>query len=98
MMNISCHGTLPPVADHEGVFVSFHCVQVKENIISKCVYDYSNIDEVGLREFIKQYDFQTNVFDKPVTQQAEAMSNILSSAQNKFVPVKTICIKPNDQP
>ena len=33
--NISCHGTLSPVADHEGIFVSFHCVQTKENTIKK---------------------------------------------------------------
>ena len=96
--NISCHGTLPPVADHEGIFVSFHCVQAKENIIKKSIYDFQNIDEIGLRNFIKNYDFQTNVFDKPVIQQAEAMTRILTSAQNKFVPVKTIVIKPNDQP
>ena len=96
--NISCHSTLPPVADHEGVFVSFHCVQAKENIIKKCVYDYSNIDEIGLRDFIKKYDFQTKVFDLPIIQQAHAMTNILNAAQNKYVPVKTIVIKPNDQP
>ena len=23
--NILCHGTLPPIADHEGTFFSFHC-------------------------------------------------------------------------
>ena len=96
--NISCHGTLPPVADHEGIFVSFHCIQAKENTIKKSIYDFQNIDEIGLRDFIKKYDFQTNVFDKPIIQQAEAMSNILISAQNKFVPVKIIVIKPNDQP
>ena len=86
------------MADHEGVFVSFHCVQAKENIIKKCVYDYSNIDEIGLRDFIKKYDFQTKVFDLPIIQQAHAMTNILNAAQNKYVPVKTIVIKPNDQP
>ena len=64
----------------------------------KSIYDFQNIDEIGLRDFIKKYDFQTNVFDKPIIQQAEAMSNILISAQNKFVPVKIIVIKPNDQP
>ena len=66
--------------------MSFHCVQAKENIISKCVYDYSKIDEIGLKDFIKKYDFQTNVFDKPITQQAEAMTSILNAAQNKYVP------------
>ena len=40
---------------------------------------------------------KTNVFEKSVTQQAEAMSNILGSAQNKFVLVKTFSIKQDDQ-
>ena len=24
---ICCHGTLPPIADHEGIFINFHFVQ-----------------------------------------------------------------------
>ena len=96
--DIQCQGTVSPIADHEGVFVCFHCISVQEKTSTRNVYDFKNIDEVGLRQFIKSYDFQSNVFSKPVLQQAEAMSSILIAAQNKFVPVKQISITPTDQP
>ena len=51
-----------------------------------------------MRNFIKNYDFESNVFSKPVLQQAEAMTSILDAAQRKFVPIKTITINPRDQP
>ena len=73
---IRSHGTLPPIADHEGIFVHFHCVQEQQTVIKKSVFDFSNIDEIGLRNFIKSFDFDTHVFSKPVQQQAEAISNI----------------------
>ena len=38
------------------------------------------------------------VFSKPVTQQAEALTDILTSAFQKFVPTKTIVIRVSDQP
>ena len=28
--NIQCQGTVSPIADHEGVFVCFHCISVQE--------------------------------------------------------------------
>ena len=67
-------------------------------MIKKSVFDFSNIDEIGLRNFIKSFDFDTHVFSKPVQQQAEAISNILISAQKQFIPVKEITIKATDQP
>ena len=39
-----------------------------------------------------------HVFSKPVQQQAEAISDILISAQKQFIPIKTITIKATDQP
>ena len=51
------------------------------------VYDLKNVDEIGLRQFIKNYDFQSTLFSKPIVEQAEAMSSILIAAQNKFVPI-----------
>lgn len=45
--NIQCQGTLPPIADHEGVFVNFHCIQAKESVVKKCVFDFKQIDEIG---------------------------------------------------
>ena len=96
--NIQSQGTLPPIADHEGIFVNFHRIQVKDSLIKKSVFDFKRIDELGLRNFIKNYDFEKNVFCKPVLQQAEAMTKILDAAQKKFVPIKIITINPRDQP
>ena len=62
--NIQCHGTLSSIADHEGIFVSFHCIQAKTNNITKTVYDFKNIDEIALRNYIKSYDFETNFFSQ----------------------------------
>ena len=50
--NITKHGTTDPIADHDGIFVSFHSKMSKEKVISKDVFDYKNIDEIGLRNYI----------------------------------------------
>ena len=96
--NIQCHGTLPPIADHEGTFVAFHCILDKTKPVTKTIFDYKNLDENALLQFIKSYDFGTAVFSKPVTEQAEAMTNILTTAFQQFVPSKTIVIRVSDQP
>ena len=96
--NLQTFGTVPPLADHEGIFASFHCIPDKQDVITKTIYDYKKADEKGLREFIQKYDFQSNVFLKPVHEQPPAMCNILKTACNKFIPTKKITIKPFDQP
>ena len=96
--NITKHGTTDPIADHDGIFVSFHCKMYKEKVISKDVFDYKNIDEIGLRNYIKAIDFQSSVFTQPIKEQANKMTKILQSALKKFVPIKKIIIKPSDQP
>jgi hypothetical protein len=58
--NITKHGTTDPIADHDGIFVSFHCKMAKEKVISKDVFDYKNIDEIGLRNYIKDFDFESS--------------------------------------
>ena len=95
--NIQCHGTLPKIADHDGTFVSFHCSKPKPKLLTRTVYDYKNIDENGLINFINTYDFETSVFNQPISNQAEALTEILNEALNKFVPVKKITIRPTDQ-
>ena len=96
--NIQSFGTLPRIADHEGVFVSFHCHRNKTKNVSRIIHDFKNADEEGLIKFLKTFDFQSAVFSKPIINQAEAFSNILSEAVAKFVPTKEIIIKPTDQP
>ena len=96
--NIQSHGTLPPIADHDGVFVSFHCCIEKVKPRSKKVYDYKNLNEGELIEYIKSFDFQSAVLSKPISEQAEAITKVLVEAFAKFVPVKTVVLRPNDQP
>ena len=91
--NITKHGTTDPIADHDGIFVSFHCKMSKEKVISKDVFDYKNIDEIGLRNYIKAIYFQSSVFTQPIKEQANEMTKILQSALKKFVPIKKILTK-----
>ena len=96
--DLSCHGTIPSIADHFGVFAAFNCKIPKPKAIIKRVHDYKNVDEKGLREYIKNIDFEDLVFSKPVKEQADEITKILQLAVEKFVPIKQIVIKQNDQP
>ena len=96
--DLACHGTIPCIADHFGVFAAFNCKIPKPKAIIKRVHDYKNVDEIGLREYIKNVDFDNLVFSKPVKQQADEITKILQLAVEKFVPIKQIVIKQNDQP
>ena len=98
MDKIQCHGTLPSIADHEGTFVCFHSSQQKTSTQTKIAFDYKNIDEIGLIKYLNEIDYETIVFSKPVSQQAEAYSDILIRARELFVPTKQITIRPCDQP
>ena len=73
-------------------------VKTQSKPVKRTVYDYKNTDEKGLLKHIKEYNYQSTVFSKPVSEQAEALSNILIEARNKFIPTKEITIRPNDQP
>ena len=96
--NIQCQGTLPKIADHDGTFVSFHCTLDRPKPKTKTILDFKNVDEVALIKHLKEIDFNIEVLSKPVFHQAQIMSKILNCALNKFVPVKTVTVRPNDQP
>ena len=96
--NIKKFGTLPKIADHDGVFVSFHYTKSKQNLTKKIFYDYKNTDEEGLIKFINNYEYEKKVFSKPVENQTELFTQILIEALDKFVPKREILIKPSDQP
>ena len=64
---------------------------------SKIVYDYNNADKAGLIKFIKEYDFESVVFNEPIIKQAEVFTNVLQNAFSKFIPCKTILVRPSDQ-
>jgi hypothetical protein len=96
--DISSHGTLPKVADHDGIFVSF-----KNNIplpkpIKRTMHDYKNMDQIALVNFIKDIDFENAVFTKPLDQQADAINDILTNAFAQFVESKEIVMRPDTPP
>ena len=49
--DIVCHGTLPKIADHDGVLVSFNIKIEKVKPRTKLIYDYQNVDLNGLKEY-----------------------------------------------
>ena len=95
---VKSHGTLPPIADHDGIFTSFINVKTQYKPVKRTVFDYKNANENGLIKYISEYDYTTTVFSKPISAQAEALSDVLINARNMFIPTKEITIRPNDQP
>ena len=96
--DIVCHGTLPKIADHEGILVSYNIDCQKPKSKTKTIYDYKNADVNGLINHIKHFDFETAVFHHPKTEQAQLYSKVLTDAFALFVPCKTVTIRTNDQP
>ena len=96
--NVKAHGTLPAIADHDGIFASFHYIKTKAKLRTKLVYDYENVDQKCLIKYLNEYDFETEVLSKPVPEQAEIFSKILIKAREKYIPSKEITIRPDDQP
>ena len=96
--NVKVHGTIPAIADHDGIFASFHCVKTQAKIKSKIVYDYENADEKGLLQYLNDFNFDIEVLSKPVEEQAEVFSKILIKAREEYIPTKHITIRPQDQP
>ena len=59
-------GTIPKIADHEGIVLSLNIKREKLKTKTKTVYDYKNADIDGLVKHIKEFDFNTSVFSKNV--------------------------------
>ena len=51
--DIICHGTLPKIADHDGILVSFNTKCQKAKAKTRIIYDYTNADEIGLINYVK---------------------------------------------
>ena len=47
---------------------------------------------------LTSFDFQSTVFSQPIKMQTILLEEILIDAFSKFVPCKTVLIRPNDQP
>ena len=92
------NGTLPKIADHDGVLCSFRTKSEKPNPKTICVYDYSNVDEKGLILYIKQFNFDNNVFCHPTEYQANHFTEVLKNAFSLYVTSKHVSIGTSDQP
>ena len=96
--DINCHGTLQRIADHDGVLVSFNTKSLKPKIKTRTVYDYKNADIEGLTKYIKEFDFENTVFGCSVKNQCSVYTNILTEAISKFIPTKTVTMRPFQAP
>ena len=96
--SVVTYGTLPKIADHDGILCSFKNLHNKPKPITRIVYDYSKVDEVGLRNYINKFNFETSVFCHPVEYQAEHFTEILQNAFSLYVPTKTVVVRSNEQP
>ena len=47
---------------------------------------------------IKNFDFQTNIFSKPLSDQPQLFTDVLTNAFSMFVPSKQVTIRPNAPP
>ena len=81
------------IAELAGIFASLDInrQQTKQN--TKIIIDYNSIDMKGFEDFIKKYNFQTNVFSASEELQTQLYTDILHEACNKFVPTKQAQIR-----
>ena len=95
---VSEFGTLPRIADHDGVILSLNVKIPRKNSSKKTIFDYKNADLKGLEAYIKEYDFQNKIFSKNVYEQTEAYTKVLIEAFQMFVPNRKVVIKPDIPP
>ena len=86
------------IAGHEGTLL---CLSLEQNVKQPkqtIIFDYKNANLEGLSKFIKEYDFENQVFSLPIHDQADRYSQILMSCFDQFVPKKTVFLKPHSIP
>ena len=76
--------------------MTFHCNEQKTKLKKKIIYDYSNINQEDLKNYIKTLDFETLVSSRPLTDQADILTNILITALSTFVTTKEVTIRQHD--
>jgi hypothetical protein len=94
---IVCHGTLPNISDHSGIFVSLDIKREKKKPTTQIVYDYKNANVEELLSFIKNYNFE-QILSSPIQNQAQQYSDVIISAFDQFIPKKTIIIRSSAPP
>ena len=95
--DVHIQGTLPPIADHDGIICTFNLTDQRAKPRTRTILDYKNIDMIGLTNYFKDFDFNRDVFSLPVPSQEPAFTSILVEASKKFIPSKTITSRPQDQ-
>ena len=94
---VTCHGILPSIADHSGIFLSLDIKREVQKPKKKTIYYYKDTDTEGLIKYIKNYNFE-NVFKSKPEDQAQIYSDVLMKAFQTFVPSQMITIRPNIPP
>ena len=92
---MTLHGTLPKIADHDGIVVTFHSNRPKVLPRTRTVHDYNKLNEEELIKYIKNLNFHDLILSHPIKDQPQLMTSLLTQAFNKFVPSKEILIRPN---
>ena len=95
--DIVIQGTLPPISDHDGILCSFNITDQKTKARTKTIFDYKNIDLIGLTNHLKDYDFDRQILSLSVEAQVPALTALLIEASHNFLPSITITLRPNDQ-
>ena len=92
------YGTLPEIADHEGILLCLDIKQKPQYSTKKLLYDYKSADLEGMKKYINEYDFDSKVFSLPVNSQAEFYTKVLIDCFEKFVPKREAFFKPQSIP
>ena len=93
---LTCHGTLPKIADHDGTLVAFHCTRHHPKARTRTIYDYNKLNELELIKYIKDFDFQNKIFSHPLSDQPQLLTDMLTTTFGIFVPSKQVTIRPNE--
>ena len=91
-------GILPSIADHAGLLLCLNLKLKPRKRTKKTIFDYNNVDEESLCNFVKDFNFEQELFSLPVKEQAEKLTSILKDFMDKFVTKKDVFIKPDDIP
>ena len=91
-------GLLPSIADHAGLLLCLNLKLKPRKNTKKTILDYSNVDKESLCTFVKDFNFEQELFSLPVQEQAEKFTYILKDCLDKFVTKKDVFIKPDGIP
>ena len=89
---MTLHGTLPKIADHDGIVVTFHSDRPKELPRTRTFHDYNKINQEELIKYIKNLNFNDLVLSHPLKDQPQLITSLLTQAFSKFVPSKEVFI------